>query len=235
MKVSKTASFSPRVEISYEKGAVITGALKVRCSFSIGAYSYFRSGVVRRLESVGRYCSIGPNVIIGETEHPVDWLSTSPFQYHRKWRTARFGISEEEFKSPFPGSGLVDVGKVITPPVQEPVVIGNDVWIGANVILRRGIRVGDGAVCAAGAVVVRDVPPYTIVGGIPARPIRQRFDDVTVERLLGLQWWRYDAVDLRGLPFHDVNAALDELEKRIARGLRPRPVEYFSYRPRRRA
>src|SRR5690606_21490601 len=87
MKISRAASIGKDVEIRFEDPAVISSNLRVRCGFDIGAYSYFRNGTVRRLASVGRYTSIGPNVMIGETEHPTDWLSTSNFQYSKRWRT----------------------------------------------------------------------------------------------------------------------------------------------------
>jgi acetyltransferase-like isoleucine patch superfamily enzyme len=257
IKIARTASFIAKARIRYEEGATISGAMRVRCSFAIGAYSYLRTGTVRRLASIGRYCSIGPNVIIGETEHPLDWLSTSPFQYSRAWRSKHFGITAaavSEGDSNDVNDGATDTGEdsglsaeasvsaQSLPnvflrsgdrlPEQLPVVIGNDVWIGANVVIRSGVTVGDGAVCAAGAVVTRDVQPYSIVGGVPARPIRKRFDDETVNRLLVMRWWRYDATDLAGLPFHDVHAALDELERRIKEGLKPRRISYDSYQPR---
>lgn len=253
MKISRAASLTSKAKIRYEQGAAITGALKVRCSFALGAYSYLRSGTVRRLDSIGRYCSIGPNVIIGETEHPLDWLSTSPFQYSKVWRTKHFGIAANDPDTEAPSitvedgetgdaSGLQDEhpgASGVSPstifqsderlPEQRPVVIENDVWVGANVLIRCGVTIGDGAVCAAGAVVTRDVAPYSIVGGVPARPIRNRFEDDTVERLLALRWWQYDAVDLADLPFHDIGAALDQLESRVAAGLEPRPVTYKSH------
>jgi hypothetical protein len=82
-------------------------------------------------------------------------------------------------------------------------VIEHDVWIGQDVLLRDGIRIGTGAVVAAGAVVTRDVPPYAIVGGTPARLIRYRFEMPLVERLLLSEWWTYDAADVINLPADD--------------------------------
>ena len=69
------------------------------------------------------------------------------------------------------------------------IIIGNDVWIGYEAVILSGITIGDGAIIGTRAVVTKDVPPYTIVGGVPAKPIRKRFDDVTIARLLELKWW----------------------------------------------
>ncbi len=72
---------------------------------------------------------------------------------------------------------------------NPPIKIGNDVWIGQNVIILPGVTIHDGAVCAAGAVVTKDVPPYTIVAGVPAKPIKRRFTDEVIEKLLEIRWW----------------------------------------------
>lgn len=80
-------------------------------------------------------------------------------------------------------------------------VIGNDVWIGYEAVIMPGVKIGDGAVIGTRAVVTKDVPPYTIVGGVPAKPIRRRFDDATVEKLEALRWWDWDEDRLkRALP-----------------------------------
>lgn len=77
--------------------------------------------------------------------------------------------------------------------------VGNDVWIGAKVFIKAGIEVGDGAIISAGAVVTKDVPPYAIVGGVPSKVIKYRFDIDTIQRLLKLQWWEYNVFPLRVL------------------------------------
>lgn len=139
---------------------------------SIGAYSYISPHTVVQRTIIGRYSSIGDHCVIGPNQHPTGWLSTSPAFYE-----------SQLFGAP-----------VIGPPFekQSPVQIGNDVWIGARAAIMGGVTIGDGAIVAFGAVVTKDVPPYTIVGGVPAKPIRRRFDGALVEQLLAFQWWRDD-------------------------------------------
>ena len=89
--------------------------------------------------------------------------------------------------------------------------IGNDVWIGHRAFIRAGVSIGDGAIVAAGAVVSKDVEPYSIVGGVPAKHIRYRFDQATIKRLLATQWWRYNLYDF-DISVDDVSASLEWLE-----------------------
>ena len=98
------------------------------------------------------------------------------------------------------------------------IVIGNDVWIGFGALIRRGVPIGDGA--GARAVVTRDVAPYTIVAGVPATPIRKRFPDDVVERLLALRWWDYGLDALRGVDVSDMPQCVDRIERNVA-GLMP--------------
>lgn len=178
---------------------------KVQYPTSIGRYSYIKDGFIGSLVSMGRFCSIGQNLRVGEGMHPTDWLSTHPFQYGAaEW--FKFWPEHKEFS---PELSL---------PSKPAPVIGNDVWTGANVTIMRGVVIGDGAVIGAGAVVTKSVEPYSIVGGVPAKVIRKRFDDETIARLLRVRWWDYSMTTLQGTPFNDIERAVDSLEEKIAAG-----------------
>jgi len=102
------------------------------------------------------------------------------------------------------------------------VKVGNDVWIGQGVFLKSGVSVGDGAIIGAHSVVTRDVEPFAVVAGVPARNIRTRFHDVLVERIISSQWWNYNIMELPDLNFSRPEVALDTIEGAIADGsLRP--------------
>ncbi|MCK5802857.1 MAG: CatB-related O-acetyltransferase [Lentisphaeria bacterium] len=158
---------------------------------TIGANSYFRSDIrFSSFQSIGRFCSIARGVRAGDGDHPVDWISTHPFTY-----TAKYTGRPECMAN---ASDLLNRGPVI----------GNDVWIGLNAVLLGEVTVGDGAIVAAGAVVTKDVEPYSIVGGVPARHIRYRFQKDVCKRLLETQWWNYDPAKLVEFKCDDVQEFL---------------------------
>jgi len=143
----------------------------------IGRHTYIINARITRAQ-IGSFCSIGPEVIIGGLgAHPTGFVSTHPIFYSTLCQS---GVS-------FANENLFDELKNVT--------IGNDVWIGARALVLDGITIGDGAIIAAGAIVTKDVPPYAIVGGVPAKLIRYRFSEEVISTLLEWEWWKFsDAI-----------------------------------------
>lgn len=122
---------------------------------------------------IGKFCSIacGAKFIFTSANHSLKSLSTYPFPiFFEEW-----GLDVKNIREAWDNKG--------------DIVIGSDVWIGYEAVILSGVTIGDGAVVGARAVVTKDVPPYTVVGGVPARPIKKRFDEQTIDRLLKLRWW----------------------------------------------
>lgn len=146
----------------------------------IGDYTYIAPKCRIIHASIGKFCSIAGNNSIGMATHPIDFISTSPIFLSKRNATGSCWTQENvEFKE------------------YDEVNIGNDVWVGLNAIILGGINVGDGAIIAAGAVVTKDVPPYAIVGGVPARIIKYRFEPHVVDQLLELAWWNKPEKDIK--------------------------------------
>jgi chloramphenicol O-acetyltransferase type B len=151
-------------------------------NMSLGRMSYVAELSRIGFADIGAFTSIGPNVLLGGLGcHPVDRLSTHPAFYSARLQ-AGDTFSETDLFEELPR-----------------VRVGNDVWIGAGSIILDGVSIGDGAIVAAGAVVNKDVPPYAIVGGVPARIIRYRFDEETIDALLEWRWWELDNSQLQSL------------------------------------
>lgn len=143
---------------------------------TFGDYSYANTGTSIASGTVGRYCSIGQYCQIGMHDHPAKYASTSPKLYGER---NIFG-------------GVPNWRDFPCPPK-----IGNDVWIGSHVTVLQGISIGDGAIIAAGAVVTRDVEPFTVVGGVPAKYIKDRFSLRQKDLLARWKWWDLEQKDLK--------------------------------------
>lgn len=146
-----------------------------RFGIRVGKYTYgYRPLCSSRstIAEIGSFCSIATQIRISDGNHPLDLVSTSPAMYLKDW-----GIAENDYAH--------------TIRNDERIVIGHDVWIGMGATLLTGITIGHGAVIAAGAVVTKDVPPYAIMGGVPAKLIRYRFDPQTIDKLLASAWWTW--------------------------------------------
>lgn len=176
---------------------------------SMGAFSYSWSKLPTWLK-VGRYCSIAQGLKFMGARHPYERISSSSFTYDKN-----FVICGQFYQDQKKGE-VKDFEVQLYVVASDSTVIGNDVWIGEGVTLANGITIGDGAIIAANSHVVKDVPPYAIVGGNPAKFIKMRFDDKTVERLLASRWWEYDFTVFENKSFLDPNLALDMLEEKIA-------------------
>jgi virginiamycin A acetyltransferase len=125
---------------------------------------------------IGKYCSIacGAKFMFTSGNHNMTSISTYPFPiFYEEWELSVSNITDA-----WDNNG--------------DIVIGNDVWIGYEAVIMQGVRIGDGAIIGTRAVVTRDVPPYTIVGGIPAKEIRKRFSEEVAVKLIKLQWWNWD-------------------------------------------
>lgn len=145
----------------------------------MGYYSYCGYNCTLINCTIGRFCSIADNVHIGLASHPMEWVSTSPAFYK-----GRDSIPK-------------NLASLSYCPDTPKTVIGHDVWIGQGVLIKSGITIGTGAVIAMGSVVTKDVLPYTIVGGNPAKIIRYRFSPELADRLLASKWWEKDLAFLK--------------------------------------
>ena len=141
----------------------------------IGKYTFLgmNSYVDKSTASIGRFCSIAMNAKISLQNHPHEWITTHPFTYRKK-----YGFVPEN----------IDIEGVNNKTTN----IGHDVWIGANVTILAGVIVGNGAIIGANSLVSKDIEPYSIVSGIPARHVRFRFDEENIQKIQKSQWWNWD-------------------------------------------
>lgn len=172
----KSSVFATIVGSRVDKTAVLRRGVRFYGS-SIGRYSYVTRNCLIQNTEIGSFCSISEDCILGLPGHPVDMVSTSPvFLKGRNYLKKNFASI----------------------PYSESVktVIGSDVWIGARAMVKGGVTIGHGAVIGAGAMVTKDVPPYAIVAGMPAKLIRYRFPEEDISRLLESRWWELSEEEL---------------------------------------
>lgn len=162
----------------------------------IGDYSYLVTGCTAIYSVIGKFCSIASGTHINPGNHPT-WRVT---QNHMTYRRVSYGFDDTDDQEFFDWRRA------------NAVTIGHDVWVGTNAIILPGVSVGTGAVVAAGAVVSRDVEPYTIVGGVPAKPIRQRFSANVAEKLHQIAWWDWTREELESR-INDFNHLESFIEK----------------------
>lgn len=139
----------------------------------IGDYTYFGSGCDVAHTEMGKFCSVAKNVRINPANHPMD----RPSQHHFTYRRKKFQMDEKD------DEGIFQWRR------EKKVIIGNDVWIGHNAIIMGGVKIGDGAVIGSGSIITKDVEPYTVIGGVPGKFIKRRFDEKISKALLKIKWW----------------------------------------------
>lgn len=182
----------------FGKGSTLYDECRVSKT-KIGPYSYISNFSRINNVDIGSYCSIGPEVLIGLGIHP----------------SRKFVSTHPSFYSTSKQSGIV-YSKDYKFIESKRTVIGNDVWIGARAIILDGVTVGDGAIVGANSVVTKDVPPYAIVGGVPAKIIKYRFNSEEVNHLLNIKWWNWneEKLKLKSDSFEDITVFLkDEINE----------------------
>jgi virginiamycin A acetyltransferase len=143
-----------------------SGMISIGYATTLGYNNFFGGDII-----IGKYCQIGADVAIHTTNHPVSYMSTY--------------INKNLFG-----------GELVTLKEIKRTIIGNDVWIGHNVIILGNVTIGNGAILAAGAIVTKDVAPYTIVAGVPAKPIKKRFSERIIQEIEDLKWWDLTETEL---------------------------------------
>jgi acetyltransferase-like isoleucine patch superfamily enzyme len=158
------------VDCEFEENVVVFDHCKLFAS-KIGAYSYIQMGSRVFNCEIGKFCSIAGSVSIAPGMHDMNRVSTHPSFFSFTEALPKVFVTEDKF------------------PTSQKVLIGHDVWIGEKATILDGVKIGNGAVIASGAVVIKDVAPYSVVGGVPARHLKYRFDEKTISLLLQSEWW----------------------------------------------
>jgi acetyltransferase-like isoleucine patch superfamily enzyme len=202
-------------KLTFEAAIRINGsALLGNCCIGMGTY-IGPGGLFKNVE-IGRYCAIGERVQIGPPNHPTDWVSCHPFQYSKVGYFDDFAF--------FPS------GNRRYSQNAKRTLVGNDVWIGTNVVIMQGVTVGTGAVIGANSVVTKDVEPYAVVAGAPAVTKRKRFESEICEGLLSSLWWNKDLGD-NDFSYDNPGKFIEELRCADLPDITPPQNEWLSVGP----
>jgi len=195
----ETNFIMPNVAVG--KGVIIKENCRIQRGVVIDDYTFINHStqIDSNCKKIGKFCSISHGVKIGLGPHPLNFFSTSPI-FYESYR----GFVDKQLYNEFDDKGYTE--------------IGNDVLIGANALILAGVKIGDGAVIGAGSVVTKDVPPYAIVAGNPAKIIKYRFEKEIIKKLLQIKWWNMDIKEILKYKdkFDNINEfikALDENSK----------------------
>jgi acetyltransferase-like isoleucine patch superfamily enzyme len=188
---SKNSIFSFSIKSSNSKKSSL-GALSRVYNSKIDDYTYIGRNCLIQKTVIGKFCSISDYCFIGLPNHPVDWVSTSPVFIHGK-NKLKINFSNFKYES------------------MLETTIENDVWIGINVIIKSGLKIGQGSIVGAGSVVTKNVEPYSIVAGNPAKLIKYRFDKETIQALLSINWfdWSSDEIKEASIYFKEPKQLID--------------------------
>ncbi len=158
----------------FEKGVIVEEGVYLN-ALKVGKYTYINKNCLidKNTISIGRFCSIAYNCRIGLGGHPMDWVSTHSFTYKPKYGFSKNDHTQEAERN-------------------LETIIGNDVWIGANSTVLAGIKIGDGAIIGAHSLVTKDVEPYSVVIGTPAKHYKFRFNEGQRNKLLQIKWWNWN-------------------------------------------
>jgi virginiamycin A acetyltransferase len=196
-----------RHKFTFESPVAISPRAIIDKRSDIGKYTYIGDCKMISPVKMGRYCSVAHDVFAVFGNHPFEELTTHPFTYTNQL----FGFDKEYRDIPFKDKRMKE--RAAHPPEYWFAAdIGNDVWIGAKAVIIGPVKIGNGAVIGAGAIVNKDVPPYAIVAGVPAKVLRYRFPPEIISELEALKWWEFPLHQIKHLEFDQIETCISQLK-----------------------